>query len=387
MKIAYLLGSLNRGGTETLLLDVFRNATQNGLDAVCFYRKTGVLEPEFVSSGVRMHRIAFSKNIAGYLLRLRKALIREKAELVHAQQPIDALYAYWACMGLKKRIVLTFHGYDYTDGKVGQAILRYIIRRTDGNIYVSNSQREYYQQKYGLDPQKQRVVYNGISFDKLDVTHQMPATQLPATHPMTLSHQMSTMSTSLRKELMLSPNALLLGSVGNFNAVRDQLTTCHFLKLLNDKKVDFHFVFVGKRVVGLENLYDRCVEYCQENGLGKKVSFLGVRNDVPCILSELDAFIYATNHDTFGIAVVEAMAMGIPVFVNDWGVLQEITADGKYASLYKTRDEKDLLREFMLFLHDKSQYNEKAKKAAQFVREQYSIEKHIEKLMIVYSSE
>jgi glycosyltransferase involved in cell wall biosynthesis len=377
MKVAYLLGSLNRGGTETLLLDVFRNARQNALDAVCIYRKTGVLEPEFLKSGVQMHRIAFSRNIAGYLLRLRKALIREKAEIIHAQQPIDALYAYWACKGLKKKIDLTFHGYDYTDGKVGQAILRYIIRRTDGNIYVSNTQREYYLQKYGLDPQKQRVVYNGISFDKLDTfdTRSAALSRAPGNKQ------------SLRNELKLSRETLLLGAVGNFNEVRDQFTLCKFLKLLHEKQVDFHFVFVGKRVEGQEQLYDRCMGYCLENGLEKNVSFLGVRNDVPQILSQLDAFVYSTNHDTFGIAVVEAMAMGIPVFVNDWGVMQEITDNGKYATLYKTRDENDLLQEFMLFLHDKSQYNENAKNASRFVREHYSIEKHIQKLIIVYSSE
>jgi len=376
-KIAFLLGSLNRGGTETLLLDVFRNATKNALDAVCIYRKTGVLETEFESSGVRMKRIPFSKNIAGYLLRLRKELIRENVEVIHAHQPIDALYAYLASWGLKKKIVLTFHGYDYTDGKVGQAILRYIVRRTDDNIYVSDTQREYYQHKYGLYPQKQRVVYNGISFDKLDTfdTRSAALSRTPGN------------TQSLRNELKLSTNTLLMGAVGNFNAVRDQLTMCHFLKLLHEKQVDFHFVFVGKRVVGLEYLYDRCVEYCQENGLEKKVSFLGVRNDVPSILGNLDAFVYSTDHDTFGIAVVEAMAMKIPVFVNDWGVMQEITDNGKYASLYKTKDDEDLLREFMLFLQNKPLYDEKAKKAAEYVREQYSIEKHIEKLMMVYSEQ
>jgi len=324
-----------------------------------------------------MHRITFSKNIAGYLLRLRNELIRENAKIIHAQQPIDALYAYLACKGLKKKIVLTFHGYDYTDGKVGQAILRFIIRRTDCNIYVSNTQREYYQQKYGLDPQKQRVVYNGISFDKLDTfdTRSAALSRAPGN------------TQSLRKELKLSPNTLLVGSVGNFVHGRDQLTICKFLKLLNDNTVDFHFVFVGKRVDGQEYLYDICIEYCREVGLEKKVSFLGLRSDVPYILSELDAFVYATDHDTFGIAVVEAMAMEIPVFVNDWWVMLEITDDGKYASLYKTRVEEDLLREFMLFLQDRIAYLQKSKESAQYVREKYSIEKHIEKLITVYSKQ
>ena len=79
------------------------------------------------------------------------------------------------------------------------------------------------------------------------------------------------------------------------------------------------------------------------------------------------------------------MAVGIPVFVNDWDVMKEITGNGKYATLYKTKNENDLLREFMLFLQNKALYQAKANEASIFVRKQYSIEKHIEKLKKVYN--
>lgn len=370
MKIAYLLGSLNRGGTETLLLDVFRNASKNNLDAIGIYRKTGVYEKEFTASGVSMYNLPVGRNPISYLLKLRKLLITTNITVAHAQQPIDALYARLACIGTGVKVVLTFHGYDFTDKSFARWVLKSIIGCTARNIYVSDTQRKYYQEKYKLKPAKQAVVYNGISFDKLD------------THQMTQSHQMIS---NLRSELKLSPDTLLMGSVGNFNAVRDQFTICKFLKLLNDNGIDFHFVFAGKRIESMPELYDCCVNFCRDNGLEKKVFFLGVRNDVPVILSQLDAFVYSTNHDTFGIAVVEAMAVGIPVFVNDWGVMTEITTGGKYATLYKTKDEQDLLREFMLFLQNREQYRQQAGRAADYVRSKFTIEKHIANLKIVYS--
>jgi glycosyltransferase involved in cell wall biosynthesis len=249
-------------------------------------------------------------------------------------------------------------------------ILKFIIKRTDVNIFVSETQRQYYQQQYSLKSEKQQVVYNGISFDKLDTL----------THQMTSNHPMS----NLRDELHILPGTLLIGSVGNFVPVRDQLTLCHFLKLLNEQEVDFHFVFVGKRAENTPDLYDNCYSFCQQNELSDKVSFLGSRNDVPLLLSQLDAFLYATDHDTFGIAVVEAMAVGVPVFVNDWEVMTEITDKGKYAMLYKTKDEVDLLQQFMLFLQGKATYKAKAQEAARFVREMYSVEKHIENLKQMY---
>ena len=56
MKVVYLLGSLNRGGTETLMLDVFRNAVRCGLDAVCIYRKGGVCEDDLLGTSQTLPR-------------------------------------------------------------------------------------------------------------------------------------------------------------------------------------------------------------------------------------------------------------------------------------------------------------------------------------------
>jgi glycosyltransferase involved in cell wall biosynthesis len=372
IKVAYLLGSLNRGGTETLLLDVFRNAGKSGLHAIGIYRKPGVLESDFLNTGIEMKYIPDSKNPIKYILRLRNHLLNYQIEIVHAQQPIDAFYAYMACFGLKIKCVLTFHGYDFTEKALGKHILNFIIRKTDRNIFVSDTQRQYYEKKYKLDSNKQKVVYNGISFEKLGLTPDQ-----------TLSRPLDA---NLRNELNLTQDTLLIGAVGNFNEVRDQMTTCRFLKLLSDQQLDFHFVFVGKRVENSPNLYDNCVDYCIQNKLIKRVSFLGVRNDVPQILKELEAFVYSTDHDTFGIALVEAMAVSIPVFVNDWGVMQEITALGKYASLYKTKDETDLLRQFLLFLQNKPAHQQKAKNAAEYVCKKFSIENHIHQLKGLYSS-
>lgn len=366
MKIAYLLGSLNRGGTETLLLDIFRNAKNNHLDALCVYRKNGEFENEFIESGVNIKQLSVNKNPINYLIRLRKVLLKNNIKLIHAQQPIDALLAKISCIGTEIKVILTFHGYDYNEKGLSLRILKFIIKRTAFNLYVSNSQRLYYLQKYNLNPDKQKLVYNGISLDKFD---KFPVKTI-----------------SLRDELGLTHSTYLFGSVGNFNVARDQFTICRFLKLLNENGIDFHFVFVGKRIENTPSLYDQCVSFCNEKGLKDKVTFLGVRDDVADILHQLDAFIYATIHDTFGIAVVEAMAVGLPVFANDWEVMKEITDNGKYATLYKTKNEKDLLRHFLLFLQNNEFFLQKAKQATVFVRQKYSIESHIAHLKEIYST-
>jgi glycosyltransferase involved in cell wall biosynthesis len=376
-KIAYLLGSLNRGGTETLLLDVFRNAASNQLDAIGIYRKTGVLENDFLASGVKMQCLPTGKNILLYLVRLRHLLKSNNITLVHAQQPIDAFYGLLASILLRIKIVLTLHGYDFADSRMSLILLKFILKITSINIYVSDSQREYYTQKYKLNTIKQHTVYNGISFDKLHVE---------STIFRDASLNRTTNSNNLHLEYQLSTNTLLLASVGNFVPGRDQFTICKFLLHLNKNNVPFQFLFIGKKDLNEPERYDKCVNFVNDNQLSENVHFLGMRNDVPSILRQLDAFIYSTDHDTFGIAVVEAMASRIPVFVNDWVVMTEITEHGKLATLYKTKDEADLFRQFSLYLQQKELFVEKAKLASKVVVEKYNIQNHISNLKSIYSN-
>ena len=232
---------------------------------------------------------------------------------------------------------------------------------------MSNYQQEYYSQKYNLRPDKQVVIYNGIKFSKFDRT------------PNETTHS------NLRKELKIDDATLLMGMVGNFVPGRDQMTLCRFLKLIKEQPVDFHFIFIGSKSETFPQIYEECLDFINRNGLSERVTFAGSREDVPALLNQLDAFLYATDHDTFGIAVVEAMAAGVPVFVNDWEVMNEITEEGKLATIYKTKDEKDLLEKFMLFLQTKETYKQKANEVSTIVRQKYSIEKYIENLKIVYS--
>jgi len=366
VKIAYLLGSLNRGGSETLLLDCFRHSNEAGFQSIAIHRRGGDLQPEFAVSGVPLHLchpecfLDFT-----YFFRLRRLLIKEGVQVVHAQQPLDGLYARLACLNTAIKVVLTLHGYDRDYGQLAALIIRVIIRRTHLNIFVSHTQMKYYLEKYHLtDEARWRVVYNGIDFEKF------------------VYDELS----SLREELNIADDCLLLGSVGNFVIVRDQMTICRFLFLLKKSNINFKFAFAGARTEKEADCYDHCLKYCDENGLRDHVFFLGTRSDVPNILGALDAFIYASNSDTFGIAVIEAMAMAVPVFVNDWEVFSEITENGLRANLYATKNEEDLLKQFVYFIEHKELYRQKAKASAIWVKNKFTIMKHIQNLRMAYEA-
>ena len=83
---------------------------------------------------------------------------------------------------------------------------------------------------------------------------------------------------------------------------------------------------------------------------------------------------------------MEAIAAGLPTFVNDWEVMEEITDNGKLAHLYQTKNPEDLLRVFNDFLQNRVAYERKAVENAKLIREKYSIGNHFATLKAVYDS-
>lgn len=357
------MGTLNRGGAETLVLDICRNAEHAGLNFILLHRKGGALVEDFRTSGIEMIELRpHSIFDLSYLIRLRTLVKQKKIDILHAHQVIDAVFALVATVGLKSKTVLSLHGHGMADGFIISTVRRLALGYVNKVLFVSENQKQFYQRRFGTI-RNSVVHYNGLDFNRLQTSS---------------SH-------SLRTENGIHEKKIVLGSVGNFSSGRDQLTICRFLALLKLENIPFHFIFVGAASKAEPYLYEQCVEYCQLHGLTHNVSFLGSRSDVPTLLPQLDAFIYSTAHDTFGIAVVEAIAAGIPVFVNDWEVMREITNGGAWATMYQSRNEQDLLQKFLDFYHNREKYAAEAAENALAVRQRYSIETHLTNLKIIYT--
>jgi glycosyltransferase involved in cell wall biosynthesis len=77
-------------------------------------------------------------------------------------------------------------------------------------------------------------------------------------------------------------------------------------------------------------------------GVGDRVKWLGRDADVPGLLVRAHAFVTATRAEMFGIAVLEAMAFGLPVLAPAVGSLLEVVADGVSGHLVPFEPERTL---------------------------------------------
>lgn len=364
MKVAYFIGSLNRGGTETLVLDTFRCKETAPYDSILIYRNEGDLSEAYRATGVPMFRIKPNRFKLGYITKLRRLLKEEGVDILHTQTLLNALLGIFCTCLMHAKLVASFHGF-FTSFS-GRVFTPLIMWYADASVFVSGYVRDWYIKHTLFAPKKRcYVVYNGIDFSKFDKTYNVP---------------------DFIKESGLAPEVIKMAMVGSFVGGRSQYFLCKALKAFKDRNIcDFCFYFIGRKSDEEPNLYDNCIDYCKDNDiLNTTVFFLGGRSDVPAILQNVDAFVYSTNDDTFGIAVVEAMASGLPVIVNDWEVMKEVTDNGKFACIYKTKDIEDCVKQLEQLVLNLTRYKQNAQMNAIIVREKYGIDSHIQNLSHYY---
>lgn len=364
-KIAYMFGGMNRGGAETIMLDVFRNWRNAPFGFIGIHRKEGTMRDAFYTAGPKLYQLAPKRfGYIRYLLQLRRLIKSENITTIHAQHWLDTIYARLATVGMPVQLVTTLHGFYSMKGLNG-FLCRMSIRMSDDVCFVSRYEQEWYQHRMQIQDAKCHVIYNGVDFNKFDVE----------------SESVIELGNEGRIKLCM---------VGNFVSGRDHVTLVRALQLLNEQSVNnFDFYFIGKRNEAEPQLYDECEQICRLNNI-THVHFLGARSDVPALLNSMDGFVYSTDHDTFGIAIVEAMYAGLPIVVNDWPVMKEVcgSIEKNAIAYFKSKDAEDCANAMEKLLTDITtstpEFKKRSAHNAQWVREHYSLEVYIGRLHHIY---
>jgi glycosyltransferase involved in cell wall biosynthesis len=133
---------------------------------------------------------------------------------------------------------------------------------------------------------------------------------------------------TLKKELGLSEETLLIGMIGRVIYWKGQLYFLEIAGLLRNSFPNAHFVMVGDAFPGYEYLYGEIENKIVSLKLNGLVHNLGYRTDTSNILSGLNLFISpSTMPDPFPTVVLEAMSCGTPIAATGHGGVLEMLVD------------------------------------------------------------
>ncbi|RKW56663.1 MAG: glycosyltransferase [Lachnospiraceae bacterium] len=102
--------------------------------------------------------------------------------------------------------------------------------------------------------------------------------------------------------------------VGSFCTTKNQLFSVEVLYQIQKQIKNVHLSFVGFDMEGYEKLVKDKIKHLN---LEKYVSFYPSDTNIPQLLAKSNAFIFPSLHEGFGIAIIEAQAMGVRCFASD----------------------------------------------------------------------
>lgn len=346
--VLHILGSLNIGGAENLVLDALNKEAMflvymhnSNPQRVELFQQSRVKEVKLIKCGKGI------KSTLNFIMQLRKYIKQNNINEIICHNNVDAYWAKIACAGTRvNSIILTIHGFNLDFNflknklKMPFVIPDRLLMKNIAVRYVSSTTRDIYKNKYGWRELSGDIFYNTINENKFkeiikadNKTLSMLLNAIPIDND-----AIATVTKNFYRvgDYQILNDKLLFGMVGNFNTpVRMQMMLCQAILLVKKKIgiLPFRFVFAGAKNDTHPYLYDDCVTFCKENKLDNDILFLGQINNVPYLMARLDYYIYASSADAFGLTILEASAAEVPILCSNIPTFREITEDGKIAKL------------------------------------------------------
>lgn len=310
---------LDLGGVETHLLALLKRIDPAQYQLVFFSPASDRFQAQVESGGGQLIRLpAFAPLTPGIQARLRRGFSELGIDLVHAHSPTAAVPARLAAARLGLPALVTVHiaAIDYhgrlhtlraSSGRILYTALDRLLnfRLTARLVYVSHTihQREV---AHGRTPaNRSQVIPNGIDLERFQ--------PLPAERA------------RLRQVYGLAEDIPLMVFAGRLS---DQKGLDVLLEALRRVKQQGSAPFVAW-LVGNGPLEASLRAQAQQAGLSEQVHFLGVQQDIPDYLSAGDLFVLPSRWEAMSIALLEALACGLPCVVSQVGDNPLLVEDGR----------------------------------------------------------
>jgi glycosyltransferase involved in cell wall biosynthesis len=279
------------------------------------------LRRDLDAARVPVHTLACKDGVhAGTALRLARLARSVKADIVHCYNPRPMLYGGLAARAIGIRAVvgsLSAFACQVPDRSYG-FLPQPLATASRRNVWRNRLAAKTMRFLVAVSPSLGRrfCEYNRVPLDKLRVIAY--GADLPVADRITPAHV-----SRLRQQLGLGADDVVIGSVGRLVEQKDYPTLLHAFALSAMRVPRLRLVIAGDGP-----LRSRLEDMARGLAIADRIRFLGTWDDVPTLLRSVDLFALASKFEPFGVALLEAMAAGLPIVATSVNEIPEIVADG-----------------------------------------------------------
>lgn len=146
----------------------------------------------------------------------------------------------------------------------------------------------------------------------------------------------------VRSEFGYEPQQIVIGFVGRFSPGKGHEEFLEAGSILRKVYPDVRFSVVGEASHGEERYEQKIRTLCSVLGLDGEVTFTGFRRDIPDVMAAFDIFVFPSHAESFGVVLIEAMAMERPVVSTNCDGVLDIVVDETTGLYVDPRNAKQL---------------------------------------------
>lgn len=312
--IVHVVNSLDGGGTERTLVALLQ-AFDHSLfrHKVITLRAAGPLTKR-LPDDVACRAIDVRGRSRWSWLALARILREDRADLIHARNTgcwADAMVA--ACLTRRSSLLIGFHGLETDGGFTGgqRRLARWAVRIGARFASVSEAGVRQLQNQARVPRNRIELLRNGVDLRRFDAVDE-------------------TVRKRQRYRNGFDDSAFVVGIVGSLTPVKRHGT-------LLDAVANAAATLPGITllIIGDGPLRELLEQQTRDAGIADRVRFTGWREDVPGLLACLDAYVCSSASEGMNNALLEAMAVGLPIIATDVGDNAAVVRDGKEGCIVK----------------------------------------------------
>ena len=287
--------------------------------------------------------------------RLLGLIRRENVDVINTHSGRDSFLAGVAGRLSRRKpiIVRTRHLALPITSKISYSVLPHRV------VTVSEYVRQYLLNE-GIKPEQVVAIHTGIDIKRFSPVN---------------------VAGDLRRELGISAEALLIGTVGILRYRKGHHILLDAIPTVLERFPDARFVIAGNGPQE-ENIRNRISEL----GLEQHVIMLGLRNDIPTILNSIDLFVLPTLQEALGTSFLEAMAMEKAVIGSNVDGVGEVIREGENGFLLEAGKPAVLAEAICTLLADPRRIRHMGEVGKRMVLKDFTVERMCERMHELYAA-
>lgn len=357
--------SLDIGGIETLILELSKKLNPDRFHPeVCVFTEGGNLKNNFENYGIPVHVITKKEGMDWSIPFKLAHMIKElHIDIVHTQNQSSWLYAVIAAKLAKVPLVHTVHSnvnFNNPHPRRWLILQKYLAKYTSRVICVANSNAKFMIERQNIPVEKIKVVYNGIDSE----IYNRPCDMLLK-----------------RKELAIKEEDLIVGNVARLSPPKDHETLVRAFKIVTKKIPAAKLLLVGDGP-----LETKIKTLVSDLNLNTKVKFLGRRRDIPELLKIFDIFVLSSSSEGLPVAILEAMASGLPVAATNVAGNPEAVINEETGLIVSAKNPEALAEAICRLLQNPEEAKRMGDNGRNRVKEYFTFDKMVKEYEDIYSS-